>query len=313
MATSSQDPLAQQSALDPGEAFEEIFWNILRRRYRPDELVRIPSAMGGDYGIEGFSTDGIAYQCFADRASQTLRHRTDKQVAKLNADTLKLRKNAAELKQLLGDLVLVNYFLVVPEYHAAELIAHCTKRAEVVRAWALSFISSDFVIRVKTPFDYPDERNAALRDAGATIGVPATAISDEHVRLFTQEQPALVAVIDLKLQALSERHPGSDVAAARDHLIRAFLAKEQILKAMEDWPLTWQSIEQKRRLREHAVELESAISPDDPNRRLLSLVEQYSRDIAEDPAIRPADREQIAHGQVGDWLMRCPLHFGAYP
>lgn len=73
------DSLEGIPAKDPGEAFEEAFWGLLRRRYPPQELVRLPATMGGDYGIEGFSDDGVVYQCYADRDSLTLRHRTDKQ------------------------------------------------------------------------------------------------------------------------------------------------------------------------------------------------------------------------------------------
>lgn len=54
--------------------------------------------LGGDYGIEGFSTDGIAYQCYADQDSLGLRARTDKQKKKLYDDTVKLKTHADKSK-----------------------------------------------------------------------------------------------------------------------------------------------------------------------------------------------------------------------
>ncbi|WP_145724546.1 MULTISPECIES: hypothetical protein [unclassified Nocardioides] len=58
----------------------------------------LPAQMGGDYGIEGFSTDGIAYQCYADQDSLGLRARTDKQKKKLYDDTVKLKTHADKSK-----------------------------------------------------------------------------------------------------------------------------------------------------------------------------------------------------------------------
>src|SRR3954453_23378615 len=145
------DPLEDALAKDPGDAFEAIFWNLLRRRYRPEELVYIPATMGGDCGIEGFSTDGIAYQCYADRDSVTLRHRTDKQKSKLYTDTAKLKTYAAKLEEILDGVVLEHYFLMVPEYHAAELVAYAATRSEAVRGYELAFIDERFAIRIKTP------------------------------------------------------------------------------------------------------------------------------------------------------------------
>lgn len=121
------DPLEDVLAKDPGDAFEEIFWNLLRRRYRPEGLVYIPT-MGGDHGIEGFSTDGIAYQYYADRDSLTLRNRTDKQKKKLYEDTVKLKEHKDKLAKVLGDVVLGHYFLCVPGTSGVPIAAIASRR-----------------------------------------------------------------------------------------------------------------------------------------------------------------------------------------
>jgi hypothetical protein len=112
----SGDPLETIAATDPGEDFEEMCWGLLRRRYPIPDLVRLPATLGGDHGIEGFSKDAIAYQCYADRDSLTFRHRTDKQ--KPTRDTGKLKKYATELEALLDGLLIENYVLMVPPFHA---------------------------------------------------------------------------------------------------------------------------------------------------------------------------------------------------
>jgi hypothetical protein len=270
------DPLEDVLAKDPGDAFEEIFWSLLRRRYRPEDLVYIPATMGGDHGIEGFSTDGIAYQCYADRDSLTLRNRTDKQKKKLYEDTVKLREHKVKLAQVLGDVVLGHYFLCVPEYHAAELVAYAATRAEAVRGYGLDFIGDDFEIRIKVPADYPAELAAAMRDGAAQALVPEPVVEDEHVELFSEDKPELVRVMDEKLAVLAEVSPGPDVVVLRDGLIRAFLAKEQVMDALREYPETWEGVERRRALRQEELELESELSPESPDRRVMPPFPHFS-------------------------------------
>ena len=302
--------LGQTPARDPGNDFEQMCWGLLRRRYRPEHLQRVPADMGGDCGIEGFSSDGCVYQCYADRDSQTLRHRTDKQKSKLNADTLKLQKQAARLQSVLGDLVIEHYIFLVPEFHAAELVAHAANRAQVVRGYNLAFIGQNFEIRVKTPEDYPAEYNAALRDGAAKAKVPSPEIGDDHVELFAGEKPDLVKALDGKLAVLGQQSQGVDLTSLRDSLIRAFLAKEQVMEALTAWPDTWEAVEQRRGLRQQMLEIESELSPESPNRRVMSLIEGYGDDLISNVAgVGDADAKRLALGQVGEWLMRCPLRF----
>ena len=192
-------------AQDPGNAFEETCWGLLRRRYPPEKLVYLPATMGGDCGIEGFSADGIAYQCYADRDSLTLRHRTDKQKDKLYNDTEKLKKHAARLTGLLGEIKIEYLFLMVPQYHAVELVAYANIRAKVVIDYRLPFIGAGFAIRIKTPEDYLQELRAALTDGAARAVISAPRIDDTHMALFSEDKPALVKILENKLAILAAR------------------------------------------------------------------------------------------------------------
>jgi hypothetical protein len=273
-------------------------------------LVYVPAELGGDCGIEGFSTDGIAYQCYADRDSVTLRHRTDKQKAKLYTDTVKLKTYAAKLEEILDGMVLEHYFLMVPEYHAAELVAYAAKRSEAVRRYELAFVGERFAIRIKTPQDYPGELRAALQDDAVKAIVPEPDVAEEQVELFAGEKPELVDVLDAKLGALQPASSDADLTALRDRFIRAVLAKEQVMEALREWPDTWEAVERRRVLRQEALGLESELSPDAPQRRVLNLIRDYEGDlVANVGGVRQADAQRLAMGQAGEWLMRCPLHF----
>ncbi|NKQ56778.1 hypothetical protein HFP15_28295 [Amycolatopsis sp. K13G38] len=298
-------------AADPGDAFEEYFWGLLRRRYSPADLVYIPAEMGGDCGIEGFSTDGIAYQAYADRDSANLRHRTDKQKQKLYRDTEKLKKNAVKLESMLDGVVLQSYFLLVPEYHASELIEYAAKRAGIIRGYNLSFISSNFSIRLKTPHDYPAEFQAALQDDTAKVLIHDLEIPNDYISEFEGNKPALAQTLDGKLEQLKEQIMSVNIAPLRNKLIRAFLVKQKIMDSLTSWPATWEAIELQRQLRQEHLELESELDPTPSNQRILGLIKEYEKELLTNVGgIRPGDAQRLAMGQVGEWLMRCPLSFG---
>jgi len=304
----SGDPLENIAATDPGEDFEEMCWGLLRRRYPIPDLVRLPAALGGDGGIEGFSKDGIAYQCFADRESLNLRHRTDKQKQKITRDTLKLKKNAKKLEAVLDGLLIDNYVLLVPEFHAAELVAHAVHRAEAVRGFGLGFIGADFAISIKVPQDYPAELKAAEIDGAASPLLPDPAVGEADVELFGDRKPDLISVLEAKLERLEGDSPARRVL--RDELVRRFLVKEELMDGLRDWPETWEAVERRRQLRQEALKIQNQLDHAAPNERITALIDSYQTDLKENVAGLPdPDAQRIASGQVGDWLMRCPLSF----
>ena len=302
------DPLQGILAQDPGEEFEEICLNLLRRRYQPAQLVYLPAKAEGDYGIEAFTKDGLVYQCYADRDSLSLRDRTTKQKRKLYKDTLKLKTYAAKLESVLGGLLIEGYIFLVPQFDAAELVAYAVKRAEAVRSFGLKFIAPDFSISIKEPRDYPEELRAAERDGSATAVVPDPSIGNEDVQLFQSRKPELVSKLEKKLAALEIAE--EDRADFRDDFVRAFLVKEGVMGGLKDWPETWEAVERRRRLREEKLSLENQLDPAQPKERVGGLITGYQDDLSKAVAgIGEPDAQRVAMGQVGDWLMRCPLRF----
>jgi hypothetical protein len=300
------------SLSDPGDLFEERFWALLRRKYRPEELFKLPATLGGDYGIEGFSTDGIAYQCYADRDSPTLQNRTDKQKQKLYRDLQKLKTNAADLTAVLGGLAIQHYFLVVPTFHSSDLVGYAVQQSLIVRTWGLPFIHSDFSVHIKTPNDYPGEMAAALRDDAVKAIVPTPVVDEAELTLFPTDKPELVRVLDSKIEVLGGAASAEARIRLRDYFIRAFLAKEKVMSALLEWPEMWETVERRRQSRQEWLELESQLSSEPPNDRVLALLDGYASDLTSNVGgLVDEDARRIALGQVGEWLMRCPLSFGA--
>ena len=308
------DPLQGIPALPSGDDFERFVWSLLQRRYPPQQLRYFPADMGGDKGLEGFSTDGIAYQCYADKDSLTLRSRTDKQRSKLNRDTLKLKKYKDDLPGLLDGVTIEHYFLIVPEYHSTELVAYANERAKAVRSWDLKFISEDFAIALKTPKDYQGEYQAALSDAAAQVLLPEPSVPDGAVTAFAGSEPELAATLLVKLETLRAHHPSADINLMCKSLTRWFLAKEEMMETLKAMPQTREAIEAQRRLRQESLEFDNGFSVALPHARVMQVMKDYTKQLETSVAgLQAGDAERLSRGQTGDWLMRCPLEFQATP
>jgi hypothetical protein len=304
------DPLLGIPALPSGDDFEAFVWSLLQRRYPPEKLRYFPADMGGDKGLEGFSTDGIAYQCYADKDSLTLRARTDKQRAKLNRDTLKLKKNKDDIPRLLGGVVIRHYFLIVPEHHSTELVAYANERAEAMRSWKLSFLSSDFAIALKTPKDYQGEYQAALSDAAAQVLLPDPSVPDDAVTNFAGGEPELAATLLRKLATLQGYHPAANIDVMRKSLTQWFLVKEEMMEMLREFPQTREAVEVQRRLRQESLEFENGFAVAKPHDRVMQVVKEYAEQLESRIAgLTPGDAQRLSRGQAGEWLMRCPLEF----
>lgn len=308
------DPLQGIPALPSGDDFEAFVWSLLQRRYPPEKLRYFPATMRGDKGLEGFSTDGIGYQCYADKDSLTLRARTDKQKAKLVRDTNKLKKNKDALMALLNGTVLDHYFLIVPQYHSTEVIEHSNRRAEVVRSWGLPFISDVFAIAPKTPQDYQGQYQAAILDAAAQVKLAEPNVSPVAVDDFAEQEPELAVTLLEKLERLKGHHPAADVEIMRASLTRWFLAKEEMMEGLRGIPQTREAVEAQRRLRQEMLEFENGFAATQPHERVLQVVADYATQLEANVAgLVTGDAERLSRGQTGEWLMRCPLEFQAVP
>lgn len=75
---------------------------LLKRHYAPGQFQQIPAKDRGDAGLEGFTNDGCAYQCYAPEEPLTLAQRTEKHKKKIYRDIKKFRENCTLLRGLLG-------------------------------------------------------------------------------------------------------------------------------------------------------------------------------------------------------------------
>lgn len=109
-----------------GDDWQEHVARLLRARYNePGFYQEIPSRDKGDLGLEGFSRDGICYQCYAPEPPFTIATLYEKQRAKITSDVGKFVANGNRLSGVLGSIKVKRWLLVVPYFYSPKLLEHC--------------------------------------------------------------------------------------------------------------------------------------------------------------------------------------------
>ncbi|HDL6349326.1 TPA: hypothetical protein PXC92_005340, partial [Pseudomonas aeruginosa] len=117
-------------------------------------------ASPGDWGIEGYVANGIAFQCYCPNKHYNPDMLYIKQRDKITKDIGKLRTNEAELFARLGDTRIKNWCFVTPEISDNKLIKHAKAKEAEARAWNLSILSPDFRIDLHTAEHYEADIHA---------------------------------------------------------------------------------------------------------------------------------------------------------
>ena len=290
-----------------GREWQDYCLMLLHKRYADHSLQEVPDRHLGDLGIEAFSLDGCAFQCYAALEPLSTQDLYEAQRDKLTADLSKLKKNEAELKKILGGLKIERYVFMVHRLDSRFLLEHAVNKVADVLAWGLDFIDAEFKIVVVTDDHYPVER-------ASIVAVPVPLVISEPVTeasasSWAGDNSTLLHDAARKFQKLGLN--GDGLSSALDSLTYQFLDGENALqKLRERYPDHWTAAQSCRSRREKRLPLEFPASSNTSMQVVTQVADALSDEIARDaPSISGAIAETIAWATVADWIMRCPLDF----
>lgn len=291
-----------------GKEWQNHCLAILRLHHGAHELHEVPDRHGGDLGLEAYSTNGCAYQCYAALEPLPTGTLYENQRDKLTEDLAKLKKNQREIARLFGSIKIRRYTFMVHRHDSHKLVQHGSSKVAEVIGWDLSFIADDFDIVVLTDGAFPRER-ASLLDLPAPL-MQIDAEIPESVESWGLQNVGLLATVDKKLSAILKN--SNSRQRYSDALVKAYLEGENYLSKMRDrYPDQWQAASRCRSDKENYLVLEYALTLEQPK---STHVDEIASDLAAEltsavPAIGAQLAKKISWASVADWLMRCPLDF----
>jgi len=295
-----------------GEEWAKHCLNLLRMRYQTrGQFETVPASDQGDLGIEGFSHDGCAYQCYAPKGPLPIKDRYERQRDKLTEDVSKLDTNQTELLAILDGVVIGTYVFMTPVHDSRRLNHHAKAKAADTRAKRLPHCTPDFTIVIQTEDDYAVERQELLNLGLHKLNLGPLHVPQAAVHSYVASNPDLIATIDEKLSRL----PGlgaADRTKLRTRLLREkLMADNKLVEIRGHHAAAWERVQELRAEREGALEIECLLSNADP-RELLQRTASAYRDTLKERLVFLADTDasDIAWGATTDWLAECPLDFG---
>lgn len=270
----------------------------------------VPDTVGGDWGIEGFTSAGLAYQCYAPKEPLSTRALYEKQRDKITADLAKLRKYNDDVASLVAPHKIHCWILLVPRIEDKSALKFAAEKAQQVLTWELSCASPGFIIRILTPDDFPAERQRL--GASATQLVPHVAVGDDdEIVKFAEDHSIPVTALDEKLARLSLTAAPEDIALLRREFLRHYVVGLQLDQWIRrHFPPQWEKWQHGREAVKRTLTTNRLIDPAPPHAKVTAILDQLSRAAAEGlPALDSTAGMSLAYGTVADWLVECPLDF----
>lgn len=174
-----------------GNSWESFCQQCFRLKYENEGYQYIP-AIGGDYGIEGFTRTGLVFQCYCPDNNSDSTKLYESQRDKITTDLKKLSEYEKQLKKYLGGITIKKWFFVTPEYSKKELVKHCMTKAEEMRKLNLSILDSNFDVLILDIDSFIKEIPIVLNYNNKGIDITSEEIADEEKLQWVNTKISLV-------------------------------------------------------------------------------------------------------------------------
>ncbi|EIP98813.1 hypothetical protein OpiT1DRAFT_03282 [Opitutaceae bacterium TAV1] len=291
-----------------GDDWQKHITTLLNLRYGA-RYTAIPDKDQGDWGLEGFSHDGVAYQCYAAQEPLSTADLTEKQRDKITRDIKKFCDNSQDLARILGQLRIEVWGLVVPRCNSKHLLVHAETKAAEVRNRNLGIVAPAFRISVMTDEAFQAERAKLACDVAQKLPVNVRDIPDLEVDNWSTQNTSLNSVLTSKLRKLNCSTEVQN--SLKTQLIRHFLEGQNLLQFFHDnYPEVYEQLQSCKSNRERIVKTNSLLNNSSAPIQVKGLFEEYQCRILEDvKAVNASNADILAYEAIADWLIRCPLDF----
>lgn len=296
-----------------GNSWEAFCQLCFKLKYEKEGYQELP-AWQGDLGIEGYTRNGIVFQCYCPDENYNPDVLYSKQRDKITKDLGKLISNQKELKKYLGTNKIEKWIFVTPQYQNKELIRHCSDKADEYRKLNLDILSPNFDILVHDLDFFIEQIPLVLDGKGKKVDINH---NDETSEKTLSWKSSEIDLVDNANRKNSHRIP----TAIQNRDMKIEKLTQITISNFLNGNITIEKLQQK--------------FPDDYE-RLLRVITQFEKKVEELCLTNSSNsnelygniekelKERIKNtftylndttidkltGQVlADWILRCPIDF----
>jgi len=294
-----------------GEEWENYIQLLLKRHYRPGNYQEVPAKHKGDFGIEGYSTNGCSYQCYATQEPCPTQQRYEAQRDKITTDINKFIQNKPELVRLFGGTPIRRWILIVPVFESALLVQHASKKSEEVLKAKLPYVADDFKVIIDTDSCFAKEINELVNSGVIPVENQNINVDPEDRHDWITSNNGLVGNLSQKAQKISRLAKDGKIEDFKILIIDHYLRGQNLLALFsKNYPDIYARLDNCKRMYECELNTLSLINSDPATQHLNEALTRYSEKLQNSAPNLPITTIQALGWEgISDWLMRCPLDF----
>ncbi|MGA0613340.1 hypothetical protein [Paracoccus sp. KR1-242] len=289
-----------------GAEWEEFALNLIRLRHGAANVQAVPARVQGDAGIECFTTDGCIYQCYAPEETGDVAKAASAMREKARRDLAKLSANATKIENILCGLKISRWILLSPFLDSKDVIAHVAARASEQAKLGLSYLTPDFTGMVHCQTDFAVEiEEIRNRARGAKLKLLSPAPDDIAVKANNIDG----ALEDKLLRAFSHDTVDRRLMKKRGFVTGHIRSENALEQLKRDAPDLWETAQTTIALEEERLATAGSL-PGKPGELLIYEQDRLFKALsAALPTLDSNTVRAVAQGQIGTWLIECPLDF----
>ncbi len=298
-----------------GDSWEDFCQQCLKLKHEADGYQEMP-AWQGDLGIEGYTRTGVLFQCYCPDEDYNPDLLYEKQRDKITADLKKLKTYETQLASFLGEIKVVKWIFITPDYKNKDLVSHCKEKAIEYQASGIGFLDTSFDVLVHDIEFFSGQIPTVLNFRQQKINIdPLEEPTSEEIADWRTKN---IPIVDTALTKHAQQVPtgvtrrDSRINQLTQRTISDFLNGYIVLRT---WKGTFQDQYEKFTrvvtLFEERVKAKCATHDGTNNSAFYEEIEDELRsklkesfDFLDDVMI-----ERLTNQVMADWILRCPISF----
>lgn len=309
-----------------GDQWESFCHTCLKFRHQKDNYKPVDAVSykpidekdKGDYGLDGFTFTGIAYQCYLPEKQYSDKELYEHLYSKIRTDINKLNTYKDKIEPLLNGVKIKTWYFTTPKIiYSTDFHRLCNNYENDLKALNLSFIDIDFKIGFVDLDNLKPETNIFFNSYNDSLNF-GTEIPDSQIIEDYKTKTENNYLINNALRKNAKLFPedGNDysinIIDKTNYTIEDYLIGEDIKKQWSDiLDIEYEKFLKIKSALERIIKSQSTVPFPDRNKKIEEirkmLVDKLSIEFPK--LLNEADKENLASSIIADWIMRCPLDF----
>jgi len=309
-----------------GDQWESFCHTCFKQRHKKDNYKPVDAVSykpidekdKGDYGIDGFTATGIAYQCYLPENKYSKKELYEHLYNKIRADINKLNEYKDKLIPLLNGIIIKTWNFTTPEIiYSTDFHRLCNGYENKIKSLNLPFIDKDFKIGFVDSDNLKPETSIFFKSYNGSLNfetiIPDT-LTIENYKVKTENNYLVNNALrkNGKLFPNNGTDYSSHIIDKTDSTIEDYLVGEIIQKQWFDTLDTeYERFLVLKKTLERRIKNESKVPFEDKNQRFKEIRELLTEKLGKEfpVLLNEAGKEDLASSIIAEWLLNCSLDF----